>query len=82
MSLSTASCLSRGMAGTQGNRSVVEASPCCKVSSLGVKKAAVALSLAAHRFFWSFFFPNFRFQYFFVGEGGFLQPWNFLRVES
>lgn len=56
MSLSTASCLSRGMAGTQGNRSVVEASPCCKVSSLGVKEAAVALSLAAHRFFWSFFF--------------------------
>ena len=74
MSLSTASCLSRGMAGTQGNRSVVEASPCCKVSSLGVKKAAVALSLAAHRFFWSFFFLIFDSNTFLLGRGAFCNP--------
>ena len=51
MSLSTASCPQSWDGGDGRDWSVVEASPHCKVSSLGVKEAAVALSLAAHRFF-------------------------------
>ena len=72
MSLSTASCLSRGMGCWQGLVGC-GALPCCKVSSLGVKEAAVALSLAAHRFGRRLFF-FLKLPTFFFGSGD-LQPW-------
>ena len=54
---------------------LVEASPCCKVSSLGVKEAAVALSLAAHGFFLGrLFFLIFDSNTFFLVRGWVCNP--------